>query len=92
MSKIRDYLNEQDGEYILLEPPVFDEAIVGLTERAIGVTAVCYSREKVIEILMRDGMDRDEAEEFFEFNTVGAYVGEGSPVFLTTLTELPLEL
>lgn len=91
MSTIRDYLNEQDDEVTLLEPSRYDEAIVGLVERACSTTVVCYDRRKIVDILMgQDGMDRDEAEEFFEFNIAGAYVGEGTPVFLSTLNELPI--
>jgi hypothetical protein len=46
-------------------------------------TAV-YDREKCIEILMeRDGMGRGDAEEFFDYNTDGAYVGEQTPLFLS---------
>jgi hypothetical protein len=29
-----------------------------------------------------DGMDYDEAMEFLEFNTLGAWAGEGTPLFL----------
>jgi hypothetical protein len=36
--------------------------------------------------MVRDGMDYDEAYEFFEFNTLGAYVGEQTPVFVWTDT------
>ena len=41
----------------------------------------CYDRAKCIEILMR-GMSEDEAEEYFEFNTAGAYMGKYTPLFL----------
>lgn len=45
-----------------------DEAIVGVTHRG-SESFVCYDPEKCIEILMeRDGMDRDGAEEFFDYN------------------------
>jgi hypothetical protein len=30
----------------------------------------------------RDGMSREDAEEYFDFNVAGAWVGEGMPVFL----------
>ena len=42
----------------------------------------CYDRAKCIEILTRDGMNEDEAEEYFEFNVAGAYVGKYTPLFL----------
>ena len=61
----------------------FDDAILGLAERA-GEFLVAYDVEKCIEVLMEQGMDREEAEEYFEFNVVGAYVGENTPIFVDT--------
>ena len=41
----------------LLKADGFDDAIIGVVER-IGVQAICYDQEKVIDILIeRDGMD-----------------------------------
>jgi hypothetical protein len=43
----------------------------------------CYDFETCVKILMeRDGMSEDDAVEFMEFNVVGAYVGELTPLFL----------
>jgi len=39
--------------------------------------------KKVIEILMReDGMDYDEAVEYYQYNILGSWVGEHTPVYL----------
>jgi len=66
----------------LLKADGFDEAILGVVER-IGIQAICYDKDKVISILMeRDGMDEEEAIEFFYFNIAGAWVGESTPLFL----------
>ena len=66
----------------LLKADGFDDAIIGVVER-IGVQAICYDQEKVIDILIeRDGMDYEEAIEYFEFNIAGAWVGESTPFFL----------
>ena len=66
----------------LLTADGFDEAILGVVER-IGVQAVCYDLHKVIKILMtRDGMDEEEAWEYYQFNIAGAWVGESTPVFI----------
>jgi hypothetical protein len=51
------------------------------TRRARGHTAV-YDVQKCIANLMAKGMTEDEANEFFEFNTEGTWVGDGTPVFL----------
>ena len=37
----------------LLKADGFDEAIIGVVQR-MGIQAICYDQEKVIEILMRD--------------------------------------
>lgn len=78
---INNYAETADGELMLADG--FEAAIVGIAEGCGRSPAVVYDREKCIAILMeRDGMDRDEAEEFFDFNVSGAYVGPGTPVFL----------
>lgn len=64
----------------LLTVDGFDEAVIGVVERA-GLLAVCYDRNKIISILMRD-MNEEEAWEFYEFNILGAYMGEHTPVYL----------
>lgn len=61
----------------------FEDAFLGLGRHFNRELAV-YDLEKCIKILMeRDGMDEDEAIEFLEFNTLGAWVGEHTPIFLT---------
>lgn len=70
-----------DEEALLLEPEMFDVAIVGVLERFGQPAIVCYDREKVIEVLMAD-MPREDAEEYYSFNTLGAWMGEGTPAFL----------
>jgi hypothetical protein len=62
----------------------FDDAIIGIGERCGQPSLVAYDRDKCIQVLMdRDGMDYEEAVEFFEFNTVGAWAGENTPIFIT---------
>jgi hypothetical protein len=49
-----------------------------------------YSIPKAIDLLVtRDGMSAEEAEEYLEFNSIGAWVGDETPVWLeiTTLEE-----
>ena len=57
----------------------FDEAVIGvdvLNERII------YSVKKVIEILMdRDGMDEQDAIDWYEYNMQSTYVGEHTPIW-----------
>ena len=60
----------------------FDDCIVGITEEFGGDTRVLYSRDKIIEKLMED-MSEEEAYEYYDYNILGGYFGEGNPIFLT---------
>ena len=35
-----------------------------------------------MRVLRRQGMDADDAYEWFQFNVIGAYLGESTPMFL----------
>jgi hypothetical protein len=80
----REELAAQYGEDLLfLDPPEhFDRCIVGVAHRCGMEPVVVYDEEEVINSLMLGGMDREEAEEWFNFNTAGAYVGPRTPMFL----------
>jgi hypothetical protein len=62
----------------------FDEAILGVVERC-DLLVVCYDRNKIISILMRD-MNEEQAWEYYEYNILGAYMGESTPVYLDYMT------
>jgi len=59
----------------------FDDALVGCTYGA-NVVAV-YDINRVIEILVEEGMDYEDAVEHVDFNIVGSYVGEKTPIFMS---------
>jgi len=81
----REFLSELDDDVLVLEPDSFDAAIVGLVRRVDRPPVVCYSVEKILEVLMEDGMDEEEAREYYQYNILGAYVGEATPMFLEDL-------
>ena len=62
----------------------FDDAIIGVSARSPGrESVVVYDAFECVNVLMKgDGMDREEAWEFFEFNVVGTWMGDRTPVFL----------
>jgi len=63
----------------------FDGAIMGVGERINLGPVVVYDTEKIINIMIeRDGMTYEEATEFFDFNIIGAWMGEFTPIFMTT--------
>jgi hypothetical protein len=84
MSNLRNLIDEwvderhPDQEILLAEG--FEEAFVGVAYQFDKPVAV-FDREKCITILSKD-MSPEEAEEYFQFNVEGAYVGPNTPAFL----------
>jgi hypothetical protein len=61
----------------------FEDALVAFGAVFTNDPIAIYDRAKCIEILKtRDGMTHEEAEEFFELNVSGAYVGKNTPAFI----------
>jgi len=84
MGTIEDYnIHEFAEGAIILDG--LDEAIVGITEEFGTGRMILYSKDKILDILMkRDLMNYSEAEEFYDYNILGLYAGEQNPVFLVT--------
>lgn len=84
--ELRNEISERNEDALLLDG--HDNAIMGMaTIPSIG-TIVLYDTEIIIKNLMRDGMDYEEAVEFFMFNIDGAYHGQGTPGMFTRLASL----
>mgnify|MGYP003149757740 CR=1 FL=1 len=62
----------------------FDDALIGVvTLPGDKTTTLAYDLDKCIETLeTRDGMSRQEAEDYLDFNVVDAWVGPGTPIFI----------
>ena len=59
----------------------FDDAIIGVGSRCGMDDILVYSKKKMTYILRdRDDMDVEEAIEYLDFNVLGAYVGERTPI------------
>jgi hypothetical protein len=79
---LQQWAEETETELVFFDPPEhFDHAILGLVHGCGQELAVLYDQRKVLAALRRE-MDADAAQEWFEFNTIGAYVGEATPRFL----------
>jgi hypothetical protein len=69
-----------------LYPTDLKDAIIGTVERFGIPTLILLDKEKCLEIFMeRDGMSQEEAQEYFDFNVIGAWMGDGTPCFATIL-------
>jgi len=78
-----ELLVEQYGDD-MLKMDGYDDCIIGVVERCGQPTIFCYSTEKVLKRLMKeDGLTLEEAEEWFTYNQLGAWVGAKTPCFLT---------
>lgn len=69
----------------------FENCLVGVVEQFVSPPILCCDKSKVIARLCEEGMDWEEADEFFYFNQIGARVGETTPCFLTLLSAAPIE-
>ena len=60
----------------------FEEALIGFGTRFNSPVTI-YDLNRCLTILVeRDGMSYEEAQEYMDFNVLGAYVGEETPIFL----------
>jgi len=81
---INEYL-ESIGESVLLADG-FDDAMIGVSQRINEPLLAVYSYDKMIDVLIeRDGLDYEEATEYLEFNVLGAWVGEKTPIIVTSI-------
>jgi len=85
MTKINDtldYVAELNDK--ALYPTDLKKAVIGIVERFGLEPLVLIDKTKCIEIFMkRDGMSYGEAHEYFDFNTIGSWMGSGTPCFAT---------
>jgi len=84
--KVHAYCEEHDVELILLEPESFDAAIIGIAQRTDGLFSVAYDEGMCVALFASD-MGMEDAMEYYEFNTFGAWLGDSSPVFIDRLDD-----
>ena len=77
MNKLDEIVMVYEGEDIL-KADGFDDAVIGIETNSMRLV---YSVSKCLAILEADGMDYEEAREYFDFNVSGAYVGEQTPIW-----------
>lgn len=85
--KLRNKLAERFGEDLLFMDG-FDDCIMGVAERCGMEPVVVYNRNKVLNKLVKDGMDEDEAADYHYNNQASAYMGERTPLFFDDLGDI----
>lgn len=81
----RDEIIEQypDATFLFLDPDNFDKAIIGVSEpRGGDDPLIVYDGRMIVELLMEDGMDEIEAQEYYEYNISGAWMGKQTPLYV----------
>lgn len=71
-----------DEEFLLADG--LETAFVGVDDKT---KKTVYDAQICLDIYMNDGMSYEEAVEYFEFNVIGAYVGEKTPIYLNYYNE-----
>ena len=62
----------------------FDNAIIGVGERCTTDPMIVYDYDKMVKVLVtRDDMSYEEAEEYIDYNIVGAWIGDTTPIIVT---------
>lgn len=57
----------------------FDGCLIGKDSKDRAI----YDADAMIEVLMiRDGMDRDDALDYFWFNIDGSHMGDETPIYV----------
>ena len=83
MSELQEWVAEYNEQAMLADG--LEAAFIGVASHYGKDPVAVYDTEKCVGIFMdRDGMDYEGAQEFFDFNVQGAYVGEHTPVFVVT--------
>lgn len=76
-----NYIADADEEMMIIDG--FDHCILGVCSMIGQPDIVAYDRDEVILTLInREGMTEEEAEEYFSYNQIGAWVGDSAPCFV----------
>jgi len=70
-----------------LLPENFDRALMGTVQQGPNDPVAVYNRDICIEVLVEGGLSHEDAEEYFEYNVQGAWMGDETPCFLTLVAD-----
>lgn len=76
-------MNDQPEQNIVMLAHGFNRGFLGMVQEWNGRVRAVYDFDRCVRVLVRrDKMTEEEAVEFMEFNVVGSYVGEETPLFV----------
>lgn len=79
--KVRNWVKDNDEEALFADG--LDDAIIAISRDSLtGKYRVVYDVARIVQVLVNDqGMSEDEAYEHMEFNIIGGYVGDMTPIW-----------
>ena len=61
----------------------YNDCILGVAYKIGCEDIIAYDKNKILEKLqLTDEMDEEEAEDFFQYNILGSFAGDTTPVFI----------
>lgn len=80
-NEVLEALSEENPEALLADG--FEHALVGIARRAGEPALAVYSISRAINhLVIKGGLTHEGAEEYPEFNSIGAWNGPHSPIWL----------
>lgn len=83
VSYLEKFFSDYIDEIILVDGQ--EEAFCGIALGFGDKACAIYDLHTVFNTLMSDGMSEEEAEEYFNFNMIGAYVGPNTPMYIRSV-------
>jgi hypothetical protein len=79
---IEEKILEIDPEVLFVEG--FNDAIIGIADSAPNsLSKLVYCKNTILKTLQnRDRMTQEETLEYYEYNILGAYFGEKTPIYI----------
>ena len=77
-----------DQELLRIED--YDDCVIGIGQTWHGnmlVDRLIYDGEKMLDKMVDNGMDREDALEYMDFNILAAYMGDSTPIVLWPVPE-----
>lgn len=91
--EIKQLVAEQNEDALFIDgldgdKEAFNEALIGWGHRCGTENVAIYDQEEVVAILAEE-MEYEEAEEWFDYNIAGAYMGPNTPIFVCDFRKPP---
>jgi len=84
----KELSNMGEDKVLFMDGDGFDEAIIGIGKQYGSELSVVYDEAKLVEALMEQGMDSEEAWDYYYVNIKHCYVGEHTPIILETVDSI----